>query len=574
MVMIRSPIIVCVGHVDHGKTTLLDKIRGTAVTKLEPGMLSQHVGASYIPIETAKNICGELLKKMKIEITIPGLLLLDTPGHAAFIALRRRGGAVSDLAILVVDITEGFQEQTNESLAVLKEFKTPFVVAATKIDKIHGWFSQNTNCFLESFSKQREDVKDEVEKKIYMLVSQLAERGFNSERFDRIENFQKQVAIVPVSSITGEGVADLLVVLAGLAQQFLKGKLELSSIGKGAVLEVKEVKGFGMTIDVVLYDGVVRKGDYIVIGGKEPIVTKIKALLEPKPLRELRIEKQFDSIDEVEAAAGIKIVALGLDSVIAGSPVIVVKGEDEIEQAKQEVQKEIEEVQFIKPIEGVVIKADTLGSLEAMIKILTEENIPIKKAEVGQVTKQDVIEVQNLKDDLKKVVLAFNVKSLEEARTLAKDLKIEIFENNIIYRLIDEYKEWSYKRKEREIEEKLSRVARPCEIKILKGFVFRASNPAIFGVEVKRGVLKPGVKMKREDGRVIGKIKEIQKEGNNIPEAKTGDKVAISMDEPTIGRQIEEGDNLFVVLTNEDLITLKEVWDRLSEDEKELIKEY
>jgi translation initiation factor 5B len=559
-------------NVDHGKTTLLDKIRGTAVTKLEPGMLSQHVGASYIPIETAKNICGELLNKMKIEINIPGLLLLDTPGHAAFITLRRRGGAVSDLAILVVDITEGFQEQTDESLAVLKEFKTPFVVAATKIDKIHGWFSQNTNCFLESFNKQREDVRDEVDKKIYQVVSQLAERGYNSERFDRIENFQKQVAIVPVSSVTGEGVADLLMVLTGLAQQFLKGKLELSDVGRGAVLEVKEVKGFGMTIDVILYDGIVRKGDYIVIGGKEPIVTKIKALLTPKPLRELRIEKQFDPIDEAGAAAGIKIVAPDLDSVIAGSPIIAVKDEKEIEQAKQEVQREIEEVQFIKPIEGVVVKADTLGSLEAMIKLLGEANIPIKKAEVGQVTKQDVIEVQNLKDDLKKVVLAFNVKSLDEARTLAKDLKIEIFENNIIYRLIDEYKEWSYKRKEREIEEKLARVARPCEVKILKGFVFRSSGPAIFGVEVKRGLLKPGVQMRREDGRVIGKIKEVQKEGNSIPEAKAGDRIAVSMEEPTVGRQINEGDTLFAVLTNEDLATLREVWDRLAEDERELIE--
>jgi translation initiation factor 5B len=535
-------------------------------------MLSQHVGASYIPIETVKGICGELLERMKIEITIPGLLLLDTPGHAAFITLRRRGGAVSDLAILVVDITEGFQEQTDESLAVLKEFKTPFVVAATKIDKIQGWFAQDTNCFAESFKKQSEGTKEELDKRIYTLVSQLAERGLNSERFDRIENFQKQIAIVPVSSLTGEGVADLLMVLTGLAQQFLKGKLELSDVGKGAVLEVKEVKGFGMTIDVILYDGVVRSGDYIVIGGKEPIVTRVKALLAPKPLRELRVERQFDLIDEAEAAAGIKIVAPGLDSVIAGSPIIAVRDEKDVEKAKEQVQSEVEEVQFIKPIEGVVIKADTLGSLEAMLKLLTEEGITIRKAEVGQVTKQDIIELQNLKDELKKVVLAFNVKTLDEARILAKDLKIEIFENNIIYRLIDGYKEWSYKRKEREIEEKLARVARPCEIKILKGFVFRTSNTAIFGVEVRKGLLKPGVQMRREDGRVIGKIKEIQKEGNNIPEAKTGDKVAVSMNEPTVGRQINEGDTLFVVLTNEDLITLREVWDKLAEDERELIE--
>jgi len=570
--MIRSPIIVTVGHVDHGKTTLLDRIRGSAVTKLEPGMLSQHVGASYIPIETVKGICGELLKKMKIEITIPGLLMLDTPGHAAFITLRRRGGAVSDLAILVVDMTEGFQEQTDESLAILKEFKTPFIVAATKVDKIPGWYPHKNYCFIESFKKQSEDVKDEVEKKIYQLVSQLSERGFNSERFDRVEDFTKQIVIVPCSGITGEGVSELLMVLAGLSQQFLKKRLEVSETGRGAVLEIKEVKGFGITIDVILYDGNIRKSDYLVIGGKEPIVTRVKALLRPRPLQELRVEKQFESVDEVDAAAGIKIAAPNLENVIAGSPIIAVKKEKDVEKAKRTVQKEIEEVQFTRNIEGVVLKADTLGSLEAMIKLIGEENIPVRKAEVGQVTKQDVTELQDMKDELRKVVLAFNVKVLEEAQILAKDLKIEIFQSNIIYRIMEEYKEWCFKKKEREAAEKLERVARPCQIKILKGFVFRVSNPAIFGVEVQKGLLKPGVAVKKKDGKVIGRVKEVQKEGHVIKEAKVGEKVAVSMEEPTVGRQIEEGDVLIAVLNEEDRKILSEVFDKLSESEREMLK--
>ena len=571
--IIRSPIIVAVGHVDHGKTTLLDRIRGTAVTKLEPGMLSQHVGASYIPIDTAKKICGVLLKKMKIEITIPGLLLLDTPGHAAFITLRRRGGAVSDMAILVVDVTEGFQEQTDESLVVLKEFKIPFVVAATKIDKMPGWYPHENACFMESFNKQSEDVRDDVEKKVYQLVSQLSERGFNSERFDRIEDFTKQIAIVPCSGITGEGVAELLMVLSGLSQQFLKKRLEVSETGRGAVLEVKDMKGFGTTIDVILYDGIIRKSDYLVIGGKEPIVTRVKALLRPRHLQELRVEKQFESVNEITAAAGIKIAAPDLENVIAGSPIIAVRKEKDIEKAKKTVQKEIEEVQFTKNIEGVVLKADTLGSLEAMIKLIGEDDIPVRKAEVGQVTKQDVIELQNMKDDLRKVVLAFNVKVLEEAQTLAKDLKIEIFQNNVIYRIMDEYKKWCFKKKEREIGEKLERVARPCQIKLLKGFVFRVSNPAIFGVEVQKGLLKTGVTVKRKDGKIVGKIKEIQKEGQVIKEAKTGEKVAVSMEEPTVGRQVEEGDVLISVLSEEDKKILREVCDCLTESEKEMLKE-
>lgn len=570
---VRSPIITVVGHIDHGKTTLLDKIRGTSVVKTEAGLITQHVGASYIPVDVVKKICGELLKKLKIEITIPGLLFVDTPGHAAFVTLRKRGGAVSDLAILVVDINEGFKEQTDESLAILKEFKTPFVVAATKIDKIFGWKSYADACFLDSFLNQREDVKDELEKKVYQIVSQLSERKINAERFDRIEDFRKQVAIVPCSGLSGEGIPELLMVLTGLAQQFLKERLQVSEIARGTVLEVKETKGFGVTIDVILYDGKVRKGDYLVVGGKEPTITKVKALLVPKPLKELRVEKQFESVDEISAAAGVKISAPNLENVVAGSPIVFVKKEEEIENAKKLVQKEVEEIQFNRQIEGIVLRADTLGSLEAMIKLLTEENIPIRKAEVGQIVKEDIIELQNVKDDLRKVVLAFNIKPSEEVKNLAKDLKIEIFQNNVIYRLIEDYKEWCLKKKEKEIEEKFEKVAHPVKIKLLKGYVFRASGPAIFGVEVLAGLLRAGVLMKREDGKIVGRIKEIQREGQTIKEAKKGDKVAVSMEEPIVGRTIHEGDILISVLSEDDVKILKEIWNNLTEDEKELLKE-
>jgi len=572
MSKIRSPIIVTMGHIDHGKTTLLDKIRGTTVTKAEPGMLSQHVGASYIPIETIKKISGELLKKFKIEITIPGLLLLDTPGHAAFITLRRRGGAVSDLAILVVDINEGFQEQTDESLNVLREFKIPFVVAATKIDRIPGWNPKKDISFLDSFKNQREGIREEVDNKIYNLVARLAERGFNSERYDRVDDFKKTIAIVPVSSITGEGIPDLLTVISGLAQQFLKDRLELSETGRGTVLEVKETKGFGTTIDVILYDGILKRGDTIVASGTQgPFETKVKALLEPRPLQEMRLEKQFQVVDEVEAAYGVKVAAPNLENVIAGSPVLVAKDESEIEELKEKVRKEIAEVQFERDIDGVVVKADTLGSLEAMIKLLQETEIPIKKAEVGHVTKQDLIALQNISDDLRKVVLAFNVKILEDAERLAKDWGIIIFQNNIVYRIIDEYKEWVENKRKELIKQKLASVTHPFELKFLKGFVFRVSNPAIFGVEVKRGILRKGVLVKNKDEKIIGRIKQIEKNGKNIEEAKTMDKVAVSMEEPTVGRQIQEGDTLISVISEEDLKILRELKEYLNPDEIEMI---
>jgi translation initiation factor 5B len=562
------------GHVDHGKTLLLDSIRGTTVQVGEAGGITQHIGASFIPIDIIKKFCGPLLEKFKIKITIPGLLFIDTPGHEAFTTLRRRGGSVADLVVLVIDINEGFQPQTDESLEFLKQFKTPFLVAATKIDLIPGWYPHKNECFMVSFDKQSESVQEELERRVYNIVSQLSQRGFEGERFDRVTDFRKQVAIVPTSGKTGEGVPELLMMLTGLSQAFLKDRLKLSKKSRGTVLEVKEVKGLGTTIDVIIYDGIVKRGDYLVIGGKKPLVTKIKALLRPPALKELRVEKKFESVREVHAAAGIKISAPNLENVIPGSPVMCVSNEKEVEEAKKAVQKEIEEVEFTREGEGVIAKADTLGSLEALIKMLKDNGIPIKKAEVGTVTKQDIVELDPVKDKLKRVVLVFNVGVLPEAEKMARDLKIEIFKNNIIYRLIEEYQEWCAKEKERKELEKLEKVVRPCKLRILPGFVFRKRKPAIFGVEVLAGVLKPDTPMQKEDGKDIGRVKKIEKEGKTIPQAKTGDKVAVSMEEPTVGRQINEGDILISVITPTSLKSLKEIWNRLQDDEKQLLKEW
>ncbi len=572
--MIRQPIVSVLGHVDHGKTSLLDAIRGTVVAAGESGGITQHIGASVVPLDVIKKLAGSLLENFKIKVSIPGLLFIDTPGHEAFTTLRKRGGSVADLAILVVDITEGFQQQTDESIILLKQFKVPFVVAATKIDKIPGWFPHQKKSFMESLEKQRDDVKEDLENKLYKLVAQISDRGFDSERLDRITDFAKQIAIVPCSGKTSEGVAEVLLMLAGLSQQFLKDKLEISKVARGSVLEVKHLRGLGTTIDVILYDGKMKRGDHLIIGGNKIIVTKVKALLVPRPLQELRVEKQFNDIGEISAAAGIKISAIGLDEVMAGSPLVAVKSESEIERAKKLVTKEIEQVQFTKSENGVAIKADTLGGLEAMIKILEGEQIPIRNAEVGNATRQDVLEAQNVQDELQRAVIVFNQKIPEDVSALAKDLRIQIFSGNVIYRIVEEYKNWISHKVERELQEKLGRVTRPCKLKILKGTVFRVSKPAVFGVEVK-GILKTGIRVMREDGKIVGKIKEIQKEGQKIDAAKSGEKVAVSMDEPTVGRQIEEGDVLFAVLSDENKKVLKEeVYDELTEDEKELLKTY
>jgi len=567
--MIRQPIVSVLGHVDHGKTTLLDKVRQTAVTAKEAGGITQAIGATEIPIGTIKGICGDLLEKLKIQITIPGLLFIDTPGHEAFTSLRKRGSSIADLAILVVDVKEGFQEQTDESLEFLKQFKTPFAIAATKMDKIDGWINQKTSSFLESFSKQPEFVKKKTDNSVYRLVTQLSERGFDSERFDRVTDFKKNIAIIPCSGLTGEGIAELLMVLTGLSQQFLKEELKITKgIGRGSILEVKELRGLGTTIDVILYDGEIRRGDWLVIGGREPIVTRIKALLQPPALKELRIEKQFKNVDSVGAAAGVKIAAPGLERAVAGNPIAFVREKDEIEIIRNELQATVSEIEFEKTGEGIILKADNLGSLEALINVL-KDKAPIKKAEVGDILRKDIIEMEAVKNPLKKIIIAFNVKIDETLAKEAKDKSIKIIQSDIIYKIMEGYDEFFKEQEERIRLEKLESITLPAKIKFLPGHTFHVSHPATFGIEVLEGTVKPGFKLQK-NGKEIGEIKSMQSENKALSKAVKGDRVAISIEGVTIGRHIREGDELTTVITENDLKVLKEL--KMNE-EIELAKE-
>jgi translation initiation factor eaIF-5B len=346
---LRQPIVVVLGHVDHGKTTLLDKIRGTALVKREPGEMTQEVGASFVPKSVIESLAQPLRKVINVKLEIPGLLFIDTPGHELFANLRRRGGSVADFAILVVDIVEGFQKQTYESVQILRERKVPFVVAANKIDRIPGWKPQDTSSVLLSLDKQSPQVRDLLDQYVYKLVVQLAEVGFNSERFDRIKDFTKYVAIVPVSGKTGEGIAELLALIAGLAQAYMKGKLKYAEgPARGVVLEVKEEPGVGHTIDVILYDGMLRKNDQFVLAGLNgPIVTKVRSIFVPRPLSDIRFAKtELTAIDEIQAAAGVKISAPGLEEALAGSPLIVANNDAEVEPAKKQIEEEIKGVRF------------------------------------------------------------------------------------------------------------------------------------------------------------------------------------------------------------------------------------
>lgn len=577
---VRQPIISVLGHVDHGKTLLLDHIRGTTVVEREAGAITQHIGATEVPVETIKRICGPLLERFGVEVKLPGLLFIDTPGHEAFTNLRRRGGALADLAVLVVDINEGFMPQTLESIAILKSYRTPFMLAANKIDLMPGWHPSPEACFLDSFARQPERVKTALDERVYELVGALHEQGFESERFDRVTDFRRQVSIVPVSAKTGEGIPEVLAVLAGLAQRFLERELEVEVRGpaRGTVLEVKEEVGLGTAVDVIVYDGTLKRGDAFAVGGLERvIVSRVRGLFQPKPLDEIRDpEDKFKPVREVYAAAGVKVAAPNLEGVVAGAPFWVIEREAEAEELWLELQREMERIRIEADVNGVVVKADALGSLEALVEQLRGKQIPIRRADIGDVSRRDVVEAELVaqSEPLLGAVLAFNVGVLPDAVEEARAKGVPILRERVIYRLTEALEEWSSRKREELRAKRLEGFIRPGKFLVKPGYVFRRSKPAIVGVEVLGGVLKPKTPVMRRDGRRIGEIRELQREKQTLPEARAGEELAVSIEGAVVDRHLKEGEVLYVDVPKDHAVAFKtELKDLLPGDELAVLDE-
>ncbi|MCW6159615.1 MAG: translation initiation factor IF-2 [Candidatus Micrarchaeales archaeon] len=573
--MIRQPIIVVMGHVDHGKTSLLDRIRNTTITAHEAGGITQHIGASEVPIDVINKISGPLLQATGFKITLPGLLFIDTPGHEAFTNLRKRGGSVADIAILVVDVSKGFEPQTIEAIDILKEYKTPFVIAANKVDLLTGWIPQKTNSVMESLKKQNQYVAQEFENRMYQLEGKLSELGFGSEVFNKVQDFQKEIAIIPLSAKTGEGIAELLMVVTGLAQRYMESelKIEVNGPGKGSILERKEVQGLGATIDVILYDGTLHVNDNIAFATADGSIatSKIKALLKPKPLQEIReSSSKFYSVDEIHAASGIKISGTNLDEAMPGSPVIQITDEN----YEKEIRSEISSV-FETDKKGVILKADSIGSIEAISRLLNAAGFGVSKKGIGNITKRDILDAftLNATEPLNAVVLGFNVRVDTDAEEAVHSSGVKIIEGNIIYKLIDDYKQYVDEKKKGIVSRVESSTVFPGAIKALPNSFFRISGPAVFGVEVVMGKIKPGYVLMNDRGEIVGKIKEIQEEKTKKEQAKRGDAVAISVDGPTLGRQIKENQMLYTRPTDADeKLLMGDFADLLDKDERELLK--
>jgi len=542
------------------------------VASREAGLITQHIGATEVPIQNILDRCKGMFAKGS-RFTVPGLLFIDTPGHKAFTTLRSRGGSLADLAVLVVDIMEGLMPQTKESINILKRYKTPFVIAANKVDRISGWRGMHGSSFRKSFAEQSPRVQEELENKIYKLIEDLGREGVPADRYDRIEDFTKTFAIVPMTAKLDEGVSDLLLVLVGLAQRFLEKNLKLETgPAKATVLEVKEEKGMGKTLDLIVFSGTLRKSDRVAIGTESrPIVTKVKALLKPKPMDEIRDPRdRFDSVECVSAAAGIKLSVQDVEGVIAGAPLRVISDGTEAE-ITAELTKEMQ-VDIRYDDEGIMVKADAIGSLEAMAFEMREMKIPIKSGGIGHISKRDVTDVGTITDPLHKVIFGFSVKMAPEAEALAKELDVKLFMSDIIYKIIEEYQAWTIVRK-RELEScSRGEFCYPGMFKLLSDYVFRQKDPVIIGVRVLGGRIRTGQNLIREDGREVGKIKSIRSGEETRKEALLGQEVAVAIQGPTLGRQIKVEDILYVDIPECDVKELRKV--ELTLDEQDTLEKF
>lgn len=576
---IRSPIVSVLGHVDHGKTTLLDYIRGSTIAAKEAGGITQHIGATEIPNETIDDICGDFISKLAIKDLIPGLFFIDTPGHAAFTSLRKRGGALADLAVLIVDINDGFKPQTYEALNILKLYKTPFIVVANKIDRIFGWETHEGASFKETYEKQAQSVKQELDNKIYEIVGTLHKEGFQSERFDRVSDFASQLSIIPISAKSGEGIIEVLAMLLGLAQEYLTEQLEIheNAPAKGTVLEVKEETGLGITVDAIIYDGVLKTNDEIalMLSTDDILITKIRSILRPLPLEEMRdSKKKFKKVDDVVAAAGIKIAAPNLDDVVSGSPLRVLNNDNDVEA---EILKEIEDITIDTEDEGILVKADTLGSLEAIVKLLKEMDIPIRSADIGDVNRRDIINssIAHKENEEHGAIIAFNVDVHPNSADDLNNSEIKLFSGDVIYQIIEEYEEWIKQKEESRKKAFYDAIIKPAKFMVLPKLIFRQSKPAIVGIESLSGTIKQGQTVINKNGEIVGTISSMEDKGETLPDISRGQRVAMAIKDAIAGKNFDEGDELYIDIPEKHFKYIeREFKDKLTEDEYETFYEF
>jgi translation initiation factor 5B len=573
VIELREPIVSLLGHVDHGKTTLLDRIAGSVRASKEPGGITQHIGAIEVPGTVVRKLCEGILRTD--QLTVPGLLFVDTPGHRSFETMRRRGGALADIAILVIDAREGVMPQTRESIQILRHEKTPFAVALTKIDLLTGWRKPPGPVgLLEHLARGGPEFQKSLDARLYAVAEELFAAGFSAERYDRVSDFTRNVGIVPVSAKTGVGVPELIALLVGLSQRFLTDELRRKEgSAEATILERSDQKGVGPVASVILYRGSLKVGDEVVVTGRtEPFAARLRGIYRPVPLKAEKSSKQFrlESLSEVTAAAGFYAAVPGIEDALPGGLLRAVASEEERARVLEEFAQTSHPIADLAP-SGVAIYADTLGALEALAFECREHQIPMHEAGVGPVGRPTVLRTADVKDPTHRAVLAFSVPVLPDALPEGEHGPVRVFKGEVMYRLIEEYGAWRTERLRALQAERRLTLTHPAKLQVLPGFVFRASKPAIVGIKVLGGTLRSGVRLMHADGTEVGVLKSLQRQNESVATAEEGEELAASIDGAVVGRNLKEGDVLLVSLPESAARSLR--GQTLSPREAEILEE-
>ncbi|XP_074114704.1 eukaryotic translation initiation factor 5B [Cotesia typhae] len=534
---LRAAVVCVLGHVDTGKTKILDKLRRTNVQDGEAGGITQQIGATNVPIDaiidSTKHVKGIADKKFKL----PGLLIIDTPGHESFSNLRNRGSSLCDIAILVVDIMHGLEPQTVESIGLLKEKKCPFVVALNKIDRLYDWQTMNRKDIQDIIKSQTQNTQLEFERRTNEVIGQFAEKGLNAALFYKNPDPRNYVSLVPTSAITGEGMGNLLSLIVEFSQGPLAKRLMYSEELQAIVLEVKVLPGLGTTIDCILVNGSLREGDTMIVAGTDgPIVTQIRSLLMPQPLKELRVKNAYIEYREIKAAQGVKIAAKDLEKAIAGLNLLVAQKPDEVDLLKEEIARELSKaLGNIKLAErGVFVHASTLGALEALLDFLKTSKIPYAGIRIGPVVKKDVIKASIMLEHNSQyaTILAFDVKIERDAQELADSLGVKIFQADIIYHLFDKFIAYREELKQRRREEFKHIAVFPCKFRVLPQHIFNSRDPIVVGVMVEAGVIREGtpVCVPSKEFIDLGVVTSIEYNHKDVETARKGQEVCVKIE--------------------------------------------
>uniref|UniRef100_UPI00358E32CC eukaryotic translation initiation factor 5B-like isoform X2 n=1 Tax=Myxine glutinosa TaxID=7769 RepID=UPI00358E32CC len=568
---LRAPVICVLGHVDTGKTKLLDKLRHTNVQDGEAGGITQQIGATNVPLDAIKEQTKMVKDFSRDKIKLPGMLIIDTPGHESFSNLRNRGSSLCDIAILVVDIMHGLEPQTIESINLLKSKKCPFIIALNKIDRLYDWKRGSDSDITFTIKKQKKNTKDEFDSRVNAVIAQFAEQHMNAALFYENKDQRTFVSMVPTSAHTGDGIGNIIALLVELTQTLLAKHICFSEELLAQVMEVKAISGLGTTIDVILTNGCLHEGATIVVAGVDgPIVTQVRGLLMPQPLKELRVKNQYERCKELMAAQGVKIIAKDLEKTLAGLPLRVAYHDDEIAVLRDEVVNELKNtLNSIKLAEhGVYVQASTLGSLEALLEFLRMSRIPYAGINIGPVHKRDIMKASAMleHDNQYAVILAFDVKVEREAQEMADYLGVKVFSADIIYHLFDAFMKYRADIKKQKQEEFRHIAVFPCKLRIIPQFVFKSRDPIVVGVNVEAGQLKAGTLLcVPSKGFIdIGVVGGIEINHKPVDVARKGQEVCVKIDAMSgetpkmYGRHFEATDFLVSKISRDSINALKD----------------